>query len=154
MSSLPPLVHGHRSASGMTLAVGTFGDSADRLGATASMLCAIHCASWPVLLAILPALGATFLASEWLERSFVIFATLLALSSLSAGFRRHRRWGALALLAPGLGLIWFGSFGPLHHALIPHAVLMTAGGLFVAVAHLRNLRLASNVHRHGPDCRH
>ena len=29
-----------------------------------------------------------------------------------------------ALLAPGLGLLWFGSFGPLHHELVPHAVLM------------------------------
>ena len=126
---------------------------ADRIGAAASFLCALHCASWPMLLAALPALGATVLASELLERGFVVLATVLAVSSLLLGFRRHARIGALALLAPGLFLIWFGSFGPYHHDLIPHAVLMTLGGLFVAAAHLRNQRLLS-VHRHGPDCSH
>ena len=135
-------------------AVGAARDGADRVGATASFLCAIHCASWPLLLALLPALGSSFLASEWLERGFVVFATLLALSSLLAGFRWHRGASALALLAPGLGLLWFGSFGPLHHELVPHAVLMTAGGLLVAAAHLRNLKLSAQAHRHGPDCRH
>lgn len=127
---------------------------ADRVGAFASFLCAVHCASWPLLLALLPALGATFLASEWLERGFVVFATLLALASLLSAYRHHRRLAALTVLVPGLALIWFGSFGPWHHDLIPHAILMTCGGLFVAGAHLRNLGLASPGHRHGPQCAH
>ena len=126
---------------------------ADQVGSAASFVCAVHCASFPVLLAVLPALGVSFLASELLERSFVLFATVLALSSLIAGYRRHGSLKALQLLLPGLALIWFGSFGPLHHALIPHAVLMTLGGLLVAFSHLRNQRL-SRRHVHGPACAH
>jgi len=125
----------------------------DRLGAGASFLCAVHCASWPLLLGLLPALGVSFLGSELLERSFVVFATALALSSLIAGWRRRRCVSALGVLATGLALIWFGSFGPYHHAVLVHAVLMTCGGLLVAVAHLRNLQLARR-HVHGPACRH
>lgn len=134
--------------------VGGVRERADRVGAFASFLCAVHCASWPLLLALLPALGATFLASEWLERGFVVFATLLALASLLSAYRHHRRLEALTVLVPGLALIWFGSFGPWHHDLIPHAILMTCGGLFVAGAHLRNLGLASPGHQHGPQCAH
>lgn len=132
---------------------------ADGVGATASFLCALHCASWPFLLAVLPMLGASFLASELLERGFIVFATVLALASLGAGWRRHGKRAALGLLALGLCLLWFGSFGPWHHELVPHAVLMTLGGLAVAFAHLRNRSLlrahrAGHVHVHGPDCRH
>lgn len=130
---------------------------ADRVGAFASFLCALHCASWPFLLAALPALGASFLASELLERGFIVFATLLALSTLVAGWRRHGRRAALGFAALGLGLLWFGSFGPFHHDVVPHAVLMTLGGLGVAWAHLCNQRLLvapEAVHVHGPDCRH
>lgn len=129
-------------------------ERADRIGAIASAICAVHCASWPFLLALLPALGSTLLASEWLERGFVLFATLLVIASLGYGFSRHRRSSAAALAAAGLGLIWFGSFGPWHHDLVPHAVLMTLGGLCVAAAHLRNLKLQLASHRHAADCRH
>ncbi|SDD80016.1 MerC domain-containing protein [Aquimonas voraii] len=130
------------------------GERADRIGAIASAVCAVHCASWPFLLAVLPALGSSLLASEWLERGFVVFATLLAIASLAHGFRRHRRRSAMVLAAPGLGLIWFGSFGHWHHDLVLHAVLMTLGGTFIAFAHLRNLRLQRAAHIHDAACRH
>lgn len=130
------------------------GERADRIGAIASAVCAVHCASWPFLLAVLPALGSSLLASEWLERGFVLFATLLVIASLGYGLSRHRRLSAAALAAPGLGLIWFGSFGPWHHDLVPHAVLMTSGGLCIAAAHLRNLKLQHASHLHGVDCLH
>jgi hypothetical protein len=155
MARLYTLAHTpHAPAPSMLRAKTPVRERADRVGALASFLCAIHCASWPFLLALLPAIGATILASEWIERGFVVFATVLALASLLSAYRHHRRLDALALLGPGLGLIWFGSFGPWHHDLIPHAVLMTLGGLFIAFAHLRNLRLAAPGHRHGPHCQH
>ena len=51
---------------------------ADRVGFAASMLCAIHCAAMPLLLAILPTLGLG--AGGWvdLDQAVVVFATLLA----------------------------------------------------------------------------
>ncbi|OPZ13818.1 MAG: MerC mercury resistance protein [Alphaproteobacteria bacterium ADurb.BinA280] len=125
----------------------------DQLGAAASIACAVHCASWPFLLALLPSLGLTWLASESVEQGFVIFATLWASGSLLMGYRRHRAFRALGVLLPGLALVWLSTFGPWHHDVIPHAVGMTAGGTLVALAHLINLRL-SHGHVHDASCRH
>lgn len=155
MSSSSAFIDTSASVSSATVqARSDLGERADRIGAIASTLCAVHCASWPFVLALLPALGSSFLASEWLERGFVLFATALVIGSLGLGYRQHRKAAAAALAAPGLGLIWFGSFGPLHHDVVPHAVLMTLGGLFIASAHLINLRLKRSPHVHGVDCRH
>jgi len=64
---------------------------ADRVGATASFLCAIHCALLPFVLALLPFLGLEFLADHRFERDFVFFACTLALFALVGGYRRHQR---------------------------------------------------------------
>ena len=65
---------------------------ADRVGFAASMLCAIHCAAMPLLLAILPTLGLG--AGGWvdLDQAVVVFATLLAAGTLTIGWRRHRAY--------------------------------------------------------------
>ena len=48
----------------------------DRIGATGSLVCAVHCAALPLLIALLPSLGiATWLGDDF-ERGFVIFASL------------------------------------------------------------------------------
>jgi hypothetical protein len=125
----------------------------DQVGAVASIACAIHCASWPLLLALIPSLGLTWLASESLEQGFVVFATLWALGSLLIGYRRHRAFRALTVLVPGLLLVWWSTFGPWHHEVVEHALGMTAGGTLIAMAHLINLRLAHG-HVHDATCRH
>ena len=61
------------------------------------------------------------------------------------GWRRHRGFHAWALLVPGLVLIWVGAFSPLHNHSMSHAVVMTIGGLLLALAHLVNLRLTHSV---------
>ncbi len=114
----------------------------DRLGATASFLCAIHCATLPLVVAILPALGLGFLASHGFERAFVACAAVLALGSLAAGFRHHRRWRAFALVLPGLSLMCAGLVADAAAQPVLHAVLVVTGGLLVAGAHVANLRLA------------
>src|ERR1700755_1189889 len=83
---------------------------ADRLGAMASFLCAVHCALLPFVLAALPAFGLGFLADHGFEHGFIFCATLLALVTLVHGYRRHRARRALALLIPGLVLLWIGGF--------------------------------------------
>jgi hypothetical protein len=76
-----------------------------------------------------------------MDQAFVVFATLLGVSTLTLGWRRHRIFRAWALLLPGLALVWAGSFGPLHDHNAVHAVVMTLGGVLLALAHLLNLRL-------------
>lgn len=128
----------------------------DRLGATGSLVCAIHCALLPLLIALLPSLGIAIWLGEGFERGFVLFASLLGLSSMAWGYRRHRAVRALGLLLPGLMVLWFGVlYAPLHHALLPHAITMTMGGTLVGLAHLANLRLNhGHVHVHDATCVH
>lgn len=126
----------------------------DRFGAYGSLLCAVHCALLPVLLALLPSLGLAGVLGDTFERGFVVFATLLGLFSVVWGYRRHRAVRALWLLIPGLVLLWSGTlYRPLHESLLLHAVAMTAGGSLVAFAHLANLRL-NHRHVHSASCGH
>lgn len=118
------------------------------------MLCAIHCALLPVLLAVLPTLGIATWLGEDFERGFVLFASLLGLFTLIQGYRRHRAAHALSMLVPGLAALWFGTgYEPLHHQLLPHALIMTFGGTLVGLAHLANLRL-NHAHVHDAHCVH
>jgi hypothetical protein len=126
----------------------------DRLGATGSLLCAIHCALLPLLIALLPSIGIAAWLGEGFEQGFVMFASLLGVSTLVWGYRRHRAVRALWLLLPGLAALWLGvGYAPLHHAVVPHAVVMTLGGTLVGLAHLANLRL-NHVHVHDATCAH
>ncbi|WP_293708721.1 MerC domain-containing protein [Stenotrophomonas sp. UBA7606] len=126
----------------------------DRFGATGSLICAVHCAVLPALLAVAPALGLSFWLSDGVEASIVIFVTVLGLFSLIWGYLRHRALKALLLLVPGLVLLWAGLLHPeLHHSRVPHAVVMTLGGVLVGLAHVVNLRL-NHVHVHDASCAH
>ena len=126
----------------------------DRLGAAGSLLCAIHCALLPILIALLPSLGISAALAPGFEVGFVVFATLFGLAVLVWSYRRHRAMRALGLLVPGLLVLWVGVlYPPLHHSVVPHAVAMTFGGTLVGLAHLANLRL-NHGHVHDASCAH
>ena len=125
---------------------------ADRIGATASFLCAVHCALLPLVLALLPALGLGFLANHQFEHAFIAFASVLALTSLIVGYRRHQRFRAFWFLVPGIALLFAGIVVEYDSAIL-HAALVAMGGSLVAIAHLTNLRLAHR-HVHDAACGH
>lgn len=128
---------------------------ADRIGAAASFLCAIHCALLPFVLALLPLIGLEFLASHSFERGFVMFACALALFSLVRGYRRHRLSQPLAFALPGLTLLLLGVTVAEGYSIVVHSVLVTLGGLLVAFSHFLNLRADRLLdHVHGPQCAH
>ena len=70
----------------------------DRVGALGSLLCAIHCALLPLVIAVLPSLGVAAWLGSSFEEAFVLFATGLGLFSMIWGYRRHRAVQALSLL--------------------------------------------------------
>ena len=126
----------------------------DRIGATGSLVCAVHCALLPLLFALLPSLGIAAWMGDGFELGFVVFASLFGLAILAWSYRRHRALRALGLLLPGLLALWVGLLLPaLHHSLVPHAVVMTFGGTLVGLAHLANLRL-NHGHVHDATCVH
>lgn len=128
----------------------------DRLGATAATLCAIHCAALPLAMAFLPAMGLEFLASHAFEGFFLAFTALFAALSVGHSLRAHGRFYAWRLLLTGLAILFAERFVPaIHDHPVLHALTMTTAGTLVAVAHLRNLRLAHGAaachaaHAHG-----
>ncbi len=129
-----------------------FARYADRFGATASFLCAVHCALLPLVIAVLPALGLGFLADHELERAFIAFASLLALTTLIIGFLRHQRFRAFWFLVPGIALLVAGIVVDLDAGPV-HAILVAIGGTLVALAHVTNLRLTHH-HVHDAACGH
>lgn len=130
-------------------APGAIAEAADRIGATASFLCALHCAALPLILSLLPAIGLGFLADHSFEHWFIAFATVLATTMMIRGYRRHREALALALLAPGLVLLWLGGFVvDLESYGWWHAGLVASGGSAVALAHIVNLRLSQQASRY------
>lgn len=126
----------------------------DRFGATGSLVCALHCALLPMLVAALPSLGVAVWLGDGFERGFVLFASLLGVFSLAWGWRRHRALRALGLMLVGLAVLWAAVlYPPLHHSVLPHAIAMTFGGTLVGIAHLVNLRL-NHGHVHDASCAH
>lgn len=117
----------------------------DRIGMWASLVCAVHCALLPLVLALLPMLGLGALDLVDIDQAFVVFATVLGVTTLALGYRRHRAFGAWALLLPGLALVWANSFTALHDHSVWHAVMMVGGGLMIAAAHFLNFRLSHRV---------
>ena len=129
--------------------------TADRIGALASFLCAIHCAALPFVLATLPLVGLEFLADHSFERAFVVFACALALLTLVNGYRRHGRPMPLLLAFPGLALLLLGVTVAEQYPVAVHSALVTCGGVLLACAHFFNLRLdRRQPHVHGPGCVH
>ena len=127
--------------------------AADRVGATASFLCAVHCALLPFVIALLPLVGLGFLADHRFERVFVACAAALASATILTAWRRHRKLNALFLLAPGIALLLSGIVIDIGSHEWMHTALVVCGGALVASAHVVNLVL-SHRHVHSAECGH
>ena len=112
--------------------------SLDSVGASLSMLCAIHCIALPLLITLLPLLGLEFLLGASLERIFILCSIIFATGNLCWGFRLHRRLRGLFALTTGIALIFAG------RSLMDNAYEVTftvVGASFLAAAHLMNRHL-------------
>jgi hypothetical protein len=83
----------------------------DSLGILASVICAIHCAATPILLALLPTLTLT----EWMSSPrFHQIAAVVCVGMVSLAiwpaFRRFRDYSVLSLSSAGLGLLIAAAF--------------------------------------------
>jgi hypothetical protein len=78
--------------------------SLDIVGATTSLVCAIHCAIVALLLGALPA--ASFLAASWVEWAFLSASTLIGVIALVPGYRRHGRRTPMVLFLLGIAILF------------------------------------------------
>ncbi|WP_100339553.1 MerC domain-containing protein [Mucilaginibacter auburnensis] len=110
----------------------------DRIGITASTLCALHCAVVPLMLTFLPLAGLGFLTHPLFEWGMILLALLLGVSSIFLSyFRTHKRPAPLLLLLGGFVVIIAGH--TLLHGWI-EAIVVPVGGLTIALAHFLNYK--------------
>jgi len=127
----------------------------DRLGATASALCVLHCAAVPVLFLLIPpltlslrswndphhGLAIALLATLRWERLVVTGVLVFAAIALFVGYARHRRPDALCVAAIAAVLLVAAAAGGIEQPLWTHTTLMITGGALLSAGHILNLRL-------------
>ena len=110
----------------------------DNVGASLSFACAIHCMAAPLLMTVLPLIGLGFILSERAELVMIFGVVGLAVSSLTWGYRHHRKWHVFLILGGALMLIFIARFGVSERTEI---IFMAMGGLLIADVHLINRHL-------------
>jgi len=110
----------------------------DRIGASLSFACAIHCAIVPFAATILPLLGVGFLADKRVEHTIILVSIALASVSVCWGFRRHRQRRIFILFGTAGFLILSGR-GFLEGT--SEVVTVVLGATLFVCGHLLNYRL-------------
>ena len=111
----------------------------DRAGVVLSGLCALHCLASIILVGGL-GLGGQALLAPGIHQIGLALAIVVGICTLAYGAVRHRNLAPLGIGAFGIALMSTALMVP--HGL-GEAALTIAGVLFVATAHLRNLRQIS-----------
>jgi hypothetical protein len=108
----------------------------DALGITTSLLCAIHCALLPLLVASLPVLGINIIHNQLFEFGMIGLAFLIGTWALWHGFRYHhgRILPWLLFVAGIILLIAKQVWHSYELTILPFAVVL------VLAAHVVNLR--------------
>lgn len=77
----------------------------EKLGFSASFLCAIHCTLMPILMIFLPLLGISMFADENLELVLLLVSGLSGLLTMCFGYARHKSIKASLYFYIGFGLV-------------------------------------------------
>ncbi|RYF16012.1 MAG: MerC domain-containing protein [Flavobacteriales bacterium] len=118
----------------------------DKVGMTASITCAIHCAALPFFLTLLPLWGLEFLATPFLEMSMILLSLILGVWSLSKSYRQiHRNPYPIITLACGFMFILIGHLSEID---LIEPILIPVGGFTIAGAHFLNLKLSRSCKHH------
>lgn len=122
----------------------------DRLGISASLLCAVHCAILPLAMTVLPLLGVGFLAHGWFEVAMVALSVVIGVLSLGRSYRIHKQLNPIFMMIAGAVILLFNLLGHSSHnetleALHPFIALL--GGVMIISAHRVNMKLCSSCTR-------
>ena len=115
----------------------------DRIGISASIICAIHCVLTPALVILIPFVG-NFLSEPWIHVTIAAVIFPVAIWALWSGYRKHRH--PRVLVAGGIGLLFMAGGMSLENSHPStregalQTLLLIAAGLTLAVAHYFNLR--------------
>ena len=121
----------------------------DKVGFFLSLLCAVHCASMPLLVAVIPLMGAGFLHNPILE--LILLSTTVVIAGvilIKDYLQTHKSLIPILLLLAGVAAKLSGIFifGQQYEP-----VIITSGAAFVLLAYLANWRLRA-AHRAACKC--
>jgi|TARA_B110000881_G_C18041829_1_gene255333 hypothetical protein len=121
----------------------------DRIGITATSLCALHCILLPILLPILPMFGLSILGDHEWEHVFLLFTAVLGTAALFSGYKRyHRKFYPLVLLYLGVGIYW------IKHDFAESSAMyfILTGATLIVASHIINIKLCNASRRCDNDC--
>ncbi len=123
----------------------------DKIGITATSLCALHCILLPILLPALPLLGLSFFAEHQWEHIFLIVTAILGSIAMLSGFKRyHKKLYPLYLLILGVAVYWHKH--DYSEAVQPFFIVI--GATLIVAAHLINIKLCNSCKQcNKHDCR-
>lgn len=108
----------------------------DFVGTRLSLACAVHCATTPILIILLPTFAFGFM-NEPAHRWVILISIGLSFASFCWGISRHGDWRLFFLVGSGVALLIRSLCNTGGH----HAMLTAIGGLCLAIAHVVNRRL-------------
>lgn len=122
----------------------------DAFGVTASILCAIHCAILPLLMASLPILGVNIIHNALFEYGMIALAFGIGTAALWHGFHRHhRRLTPWFLFIGGMIFLIVKQIWPVYElALLPFAVLLVIGAHGLNYRWCRSTRISRSGNHH------
>lgn len=113
----------------------------DKTAISLSVLCTIHCLALPILIVMLPTLGALNLQDEVFHQAMLVFVVPISIYALTMGCKQHDRRSVIWAGSIGLIILVAGAF--LGHDLgeIVEKTLTVIGAAIIAMAHFFNHRL-------------
>ena len=113
----------------------------DRIGITATSLCALHCILLPVIIPALPLLGIGFLADHTWEHVFLVVTAILGSIAMFSGFKRyHKKLYPFYLLMLGVVIYW--QKHDFSEAVQPMFIMI--GATLIVAAHIINIKLCNS----------
>lgn len=115
----------------------------DGLAIGASFLCLVHCLMLPVLIVLLPTLGAFLAVPEQFHVWALAFTVPTSALALVAGYRRHGWLTPLLCVAPALVLLATGAL--LAKSELAETVWTVLGATLLSLGHVLNWRALRDV---------
>ena len=125
----------------------------DKIGFSASIMCAVHCTLMPFVLLLVPIFGLSLVINEILEWGFLILSFLLGISSLCFGYKKHKSYKIFPILATGFCFLVIGRIMHQHYEVNHHFhfdvynLVLILGGVLVALSHYLNNKLCHNCNK-------
>lgn len=115
----------------------------DKIGATTSMACAIHCVLMPIIITSFPFWGLSIFANELFEHSIFFISAALAFGSVCLGFRTHRDKRIFFVFSISLFLLSIGAISHEKEWDVNSSLILFFGGLSMVFSHWLNNKLCS-----------